>query len=76
MDRAQQFIQLYNQLSRYLRQLADADSNLPFYQLIKSVATVHCTVRRYLTDLREYGDLCNAIVHNETLSTTGDRGTH
>jgi len=66
MDRAQQFIQLYNQLSRYLRQHADADSNLPFYQLIKYVATTHSTVRRYLMDLREYSDLRNAIVHNET----------
>lgn len=66
MDRAQQFIQLYNQLSRYLRQHADADSNLPFYQLIRAVATTHSTVKRYLTDLREYGDLRNAIVHNET----------
>ena len=66
MDRAQQFIQLYNQLSRYLRQHADADSNLPYYQLIKVVSTTHSTVRRYLPDLREYGDLRNAIVHNET----------
>jgi hypothetical protein len=66
MDRAQQFIQLYNQLSRYLRQHADEDSNLPFYQLIRAVATTHSTVRRYLADLREYGDLRNAIVHNET----------
>ncbi len=66
MDRAQQFIQLYNQLSRYLRQHADADSNLPFYQLIRAVSTTHSTVKRYLSDLREYGDLRNAIVHNET----------
>ncbi len=66
MDRAQQFIQLYNQLSRYLREHSESDSNLPFYQLIRTVATTHSTVRRYLADLKEYGDLRNAIVHNQT----------
>ncbi len=66
MDRAQQFIQLYNQLSRYLREHSDSDSNLPFYQLIRVVATTNSTVRRYLADLKEYGDLRNAIVHNQT----------
>ena len=66
MDRAQQFIQLYNQLSRYLREHSDSDLNLPFYQLIRTVSTTHSTVRRYLADLKEYGDLRNAIVHNQT----------
>ena len=66
MDRAQQFIQLYNQLSRYLREHSDSDTNLPFYQLIRTAATTHSTVRRYLADLKEYGDLRNAIVHNQT----------
>ena len=66
MDRAQQFIQLYNQLSRYLREHSDADTNLPFYQLIRVASTTHSTVRRYLADLKEYGDLRNAIVHNQT----------
>jgi hypothetical protein len=66
MDRAQQFIQLYNQLSRYLREQSDSDANLPFYQLIKVVSTTHSTVRRYLADLKEYGDLRNVIVHNQT----------
>ena len=66
MDRGQQFIQLYNQLSRYLREHSDADTNLPFYQLIRAAATTHSTVRRYLADLREYGDLRNTIVHNQS----------
>ncbi len=66
MDRGQRFIQLYNQLSRYLREHSDSDSNLPFYQLIRVASTTHSTVRRYLADLKEYGDLRNAIVHNQT----------
>ncbi len=66
MDRGQHFIQLYNQLSHYLREHSNSDGNLPFYQLIRVASTTHSTVRRYLTDLREYGDLRNAIVHNQT----------
>ena len=66
MNRGQRFIQLYNQLSRYLREHSGADGNLPFYQLIKAASITHSTVRRYLADLKEYGDLRNAIVHNQT----------
>jgi hypothetical protein len=63
MRRADQFVQLYNQVADYLAKLTGESTRTPFYQLIERAATTNWIVRREATQLRKYGDLRNAIVH-------------
>jgi len=63
MDRTEQFLDRFNELEQFLRELTNARRVIPFGNLIKSAANSNAPVRRYERDLREYGDLRNAIVH-------------
>ncbi len=63
MDRTEQFLDRFNELEQFLRELTKSRRVIPFGNLIKSAANSNAPVRRYERDLREYGDLRNAIVH-------------
>lgn len=63
MDRAGEFIQLYNRLSDHLVTLVDAESYLTYAQLLRRAAHSSTAVASYESDLRDYGDLRNAIIH-------------
>lgn len=63
MDRTEQFLDRFNELEQFLRELTNSRRVIPFGNLIKSAANSNAPVRRYERDLREYGDLRNAIVH-------------
>ncbi len=63
MDRAGEFIQLYNRLSDHLVTLVDAEAYLTYAQLLRRAAHSSTAVAAYESDLRDYGDLRNAIIH-------------
>lgn len=63
MDRAEQFLNRFNELEQFLRDMTDSKREVPFGNLIGRAANTHASVRRYERELREYADLRNAIVH-------------
>ncbi len=63
MDRAGDFIQLYNTLSDHLSTLVEDDFYLTYSQRLRRAARVNTAIATYEPDLRDYGDLRNAIVH-------------
>ena len=64
MERATEFIQLYNQLSSRLSELAGGDRGIPFTTLADRVARGNSAVRAFLSELKDFAALRNAIVHN------------
>ena len=60
------FIVAYNRIEKVLAEKADGSGYSPFYRLIDKVKITNSVVRKYEDDLREFGDLRNAIVHNRT----------
>ena len=60
------FIVAYNRIEKILAEKADSNDYSPFYRLIDKVKITNSVVRKYEDDLREFGDLRNAIVHSRT----------
>ena len=60
------FITSYNRLDKIMRDIADTQEHLSFFRLIDYAKKKNAVLRRYEADLREYGDLRNAIVHHRT----------
>ena len=60
------FIVAYNRIEKVLAEKADVNGYFPFYRLIDKVKITNSVVRKYEDDLREFGDLRNAIVHDRT----------
>lgn len=63
---SERFIVAYNRIEKLLTEKANTDEYCPFYRLIDKVKITNSVVRKYEDDLRELGDLRNAIVHNRT----------
>lgn len=67
MTNAEQFLQQYSAIERYLRRMYGTQGQFEtFLQLITRAEKQHMVIRFYAADLREYGELRNAIVHNRT----------
>ena len=64
MDRAGEFIQLFNQLVEHLRNLLGVDRGVSYPQMLNLASRRDPIVRRNAIRLREYGELRNAIVHH------------
>lgn len=60
------FITAYNRIEKELAKKVGEDSFLPFYRLIDQAKIKNSVARNYEEDLREFGDLRNAIVHHRT----------
>lgn len=60
------FIVAYNRIEKLLAEKVGESSYSPFYRLIDKVKITNSVVRKYEDDLREFGDLRNAIVHHRT----------
>ncbi len=76
MDRAGEFIRLYNRrlynrLSDHLVTLVDAESYLTYAQLLRRASHSSTAVAAYESDLRDYGDLRDAIIHTATVTVAG-----
>ncbi|WP_172794012.1 CBS domain-containing protein [Sporosarcina sp. HYO08] len=63
---SERFIVAYNRIEKILADKADSSDYSPFYRLIDKVKITNSVVRKYEDDLREFGDLRNAIVHSRT----------
>lgn len=57
------YLQSFNRIERYLRQIAGRGRSSTFYDLVNDIARSNAVMRRYGNDLKEFADLRNAIVH-------------
>jgi hypothetical protein len=66
MHNSDEFLAHYSAIETWLRQQAEANRSLSFYQLVDRAAQRNRAVARYRDDLKEFADLRNAIVHERT----------
>ncbi len=72
MDKlADRFLTAYNDIDKWLRKIAKVDRNLSFASVVDIVSDakkcphgLNAVVKHYSHDLKEFGDLRNAIVHH------------
>ena len=60
------FIVSYNRLDQLMKDIIGTNEHMAFFRLIDFAKKKNAVIRRYEADLREYGDLRNAIVHHRT----------
>ena len=66
MTNAELFLDHYGAIEKYLRRVYGSKGQYDtFLQLITKAEKKHSVIGYYATDLREYGELRNAIVHNK-----------
>ncbi|SRR5712692_3553747 len=64
MDRAEEFIQLFNRVENFLSDLVKPPKFMRFWQLVDSASEVSAAVRANSSDLKQFANLRNAIVHD------------
>ena len=64
MDRAEEFIQLFNRVESSLSQLANPKKYLPFSQLVDAASALSAAVKANSSHLKQFAKLRNAIVHD------------
>ncbi|QFF97428.1 CBS domain-containing protein [Psychrobacillus glaciei] len=60
------FITAYNRIDQLMKEIIGTQDHLAFFRVIDLAKKKNATIRRYEADLREYGDLRNAIIHHRT----------
>jgi hypothetical protein len=64
MDRAEEFIQLFNRVESFLLHLVRPKKPMPFRQLVDAASVHSATVRANNGELKQFAMLRNAIVHD------------
>lgn len=62
---ARRFVEAYNRIDSQMRQLVDADRRETFHRVLKAAAQSSPVVRTHEREIAKYGELRNAIVHEE-----------
>ncbi len=62
-ERTDRFLDSYGNIERFLRKYTQSDKDIRFYGLIEKAGRSNRAVRALKDDLKEIGDLRNAIVH-------------
>lgn len=65
-NRAEEFISVYNGIDHFLRVSLHEDKWVSYHELVERFAKFNRIVREYEEDLKQIGDLRNAIVHRST----------
>jgi hypothetical protein len=65
MNRAEEFIQLFNRVEEFLSRLVNRASYTRFERLVEAASANNSAVRAYASALGQFGRLRNAIVHDE-----------
>ena len=60
------FVVAYNRIEKAMEKLTGINGYMPYSRLIDKAKKMNVIIRKFETDLREFGDLRNAIVHNRT----------
>jgi len=64
MDRAEEFIQLFNRIEQFLSQLVNPERYAPFWRLVEDASDRSAAVRAHAVALKRFAMLRNAIVHD------------
>ena len=64
VNRAEEFIQLFNRVENFLSQLVKPQKFPRFWQLVDDASVLSAAVRANSGDLKQFGNLRNAIVHD------------
>ena len=64
MKRAEEFLQLFNQVEKFLSQLVNPKKNPPFADLVDSACKLSSAVKANSIELKQFAKLRNAIVHD------------
>jgi hypothetical protein len=64
IQRGDEFIELYNRLDDFLKELTKSDRHTSFHALVNRARKRNSTVRRFDRELKEYAELRNAIIHD------------
>jgi predicted transcriptional regulator len=64
LNNAERFLNAYAVIEHELQKILDLKDHRRFYDMVDMAARVNPVISRYKFDLREYGDLRNAIVHD------------
>lgn len=71
------FLSAFNDIDRFMRRVCGAGEAAPFHEVVDLVAEKSVPVRTLKSELKNYGRLRNAIVHNfhddETIATPHER---
>ncbi len=66
MSNAERFLNAYAVIEHELQKILDLKEHRRFYDMVDMAAKVNPVISRYKFDLKEYGDLRNAIVHDRS----------
>jgi CBS domain-containing protein len=66
MSNADRFLDAFNTIEQELYRMLELGQHRRFYELVKLASRINPVIERYKSDLLEYGDLRNAIVHTRT----------
>ncbi len=63
---SERFIIAFNKIEKIMKNMIDRKDHLSFFKAIELSKKEHAAIRKYEDELREFGDLRNAIVHHRT----------
>ena len=63
---SERFLVVFNRIEKALERMTGSSTYVSFFKLIDYAKRKNAIIRRFEDDLREYGDLRNAIVHHRT----------
>ncbi len=66
MNNAERFLNAFSQIEHELHRILDLKEHWRFFDLIRKAAKLNPVIERFKYDLKEYGELRNAIVHDRT----------
>ncbi|WP_147804005.1 hypothetical protein [Alkalicoccus halolimnae] len=65
MQRSERFIEAYNRLYKYMDANYGGMTHQPYTHLLREGAKTNAVIKHYLSDLKAFGELRNAIIHEK-----------
>ncbi len=63
---SERFLNAFSAIEREMKRILDSKDHLPFFELVNKSSRFNPLIERYRFDLKEYGELRNAIVHGRS----------
>lgn len=63
---SERFLIAFNKIEKIMKGMVDQNGHISFFKAIELSKKEHAAIRKYEDELREFGDLRNAIVHHRT----------
>ena len=63
-EKANRFLTAFNKIEKHLEAKLGNKGKMPFFRMIEEIKSKSAIIRRYEIELKEFGNLRNAIVHS------------